>query len=378
MTNRRSDNPISPAARRGVPRRAFTLVELMVVILVVAVLAGVLLTALGRAFRYAKASSTARLLDTVGKAIEAFRTDLGYEPPLLYDPDEPDPMPGATMPSGGGYVPNFRVPDAMVGPGSGFAFPSLDRLIADTADRDAQMFRPFRFYSHYSITVYLAGVGDLDGSERGGASPAPAGVADDRDDGLSGPGIRSPGPDRSWGGAKDRRNAVSLPISGAGRVYGPYLDVAGLSGAMKRDVNSGLFTLEDSWGRPIRYYKGWPTRDRSDPPQVSVRRLPVELRTVEALAKQIEDGSGNADLSLETEALRAPFMLLSAGGDPPGMAIAPSVEFGRFGDYKDEPASSRGIKPTHTLDRDFNPSTLNEEQRGQLLRDLKSNVRYSP
>ncbi len=353
--------PVDPRPSAG--RRAFTLVELLTVIGVIAILIGLLLTGLSRAYRYARESQTSRLMQNVGSAIETFRTDFNYLPPLLVDP-EFDPI-AATSTSRR----NFRVPESMIGPG--LPFSSFDDILVATSTRTV----PFRFNSDYTIATYLVGLGDTDGSTFDGDM---SNDGDDIDDGAPGPGIRAPGPDRSWGGGMDRQmQSAKRAKSQAGRVYGPYLDVASLGKNLDRDASTGLFRVLDSWGNPIRYYKGWYTRSATDPSQPSVGRVPIELRTVRGVEYQFASG-GTADLTLEQSVLGAPYMLLSAGPDPAQQCDPdPSSDMDfvpvrpRFGDFQDCAA----VQPR--LDRDLDPSQFTGDLE-RLLRDLQTNVRYTP
>src|SRR5690606_7307297 len=159
---------------------------------------------------------------------------------------------------------------------------------------------------------YLLGAGDINGrvgdsSSAATSTPNP-GANNDFDDGAAGPGIRAPGPDRSWGGAADRSNHAPSRV---GRVYGPYLDQASVSEQMRLEPQTGLFKIVDVWGQPIRYYHGWPTLDPTTR-TTSLARVPVELRSGEGVQAQI-DNNGQADLAIERPALNSRFMLVSAG-----------------------------------------------------------------
>ncbi|HVZ95193.1 MAG TPA: type II secretion system protein [Phycisphaerales bacterium] len=354
-----------PARRRA----GFTLVELLVTVAVIGVLIGILLVALSKAYRSAKASSTTRLFQTVGSALEAFKNDLGYYPPLLYDPDQPASVAPNALITSDGYMPNFRVPEAYVGSGTG-APVTLDQLVADTATNP----QPFRYGSEYSLVVYLMGIGDLDASDdKDGTPPPPTpGIKDNRDDGADGPGIRNPGSDHSWGFAKDRTNqAAKMQKSPTGRVYGPYLDIASLKSAARLDPQTGLYKLVDTWNNPIRYYKGWATRDRTDPTKLSAKRVPVELRTREALEAQILAG-GEPDLTLETDVMRAPYMLLSAGSKP--TMNCNGVDLPQFGDRQ---VTDCTRQTQEGLQEGF-LTGLSEIETEYLKTNLEGNVRYSP
>jgi prepilin-type N-terminal cleavage/methylation domain-containing protein len=75
----------APSSRRN--RRGFTLIELIVVILIIALLGGILLPVILRAQRSAKKTRVAADFQTIGVALDAYRTDFS---------DYPRPEPGAT------------------------------------------------------------------------------------------------------------------------------------------------------------------------------------------------------------------------------------------------------------------------------------------
>lgn len=70
----------SGLTRRRRRRGGFTLVEILVVIGIIVLLAGILVPLVGRAMRQAKQTRTAADLQSIATAIEAFKTDHGYYP----------------------------------------------------------------------------------------------------------------------------------------------------------------------------------------------------------------------------------------------------------------------------------------------------------
>src|SRR5688500_17446134 len=96
------------------PRRAFTLIEILVVIGIIVLLAGILVPMVGRAMRQAKQTRTAADLQSIATALEAFKTDHGSYPgadPVIA------PNTGAAIlgrylngPLGDGYLPGTVPP----------------------------------------------------------------------------------------------------------------------------------------------------------------------------------------------------------------------------------------------------------------------------
>ncbi len=295
MTRRRER---STRARPG-----FTLVEVLVVISVIAVLISILGVAFSGALSSSRNVATQSLLRSVQIGIEQFKTDFGYLPPLV--------------------------------DGSKHTLDSID----DPMDKREELIN-HRYQSIYSLTVYLLGVGEL------APYDASLGPNDDPDrhDGVQGPGIRDPGPDRSWGGARERDNHRPPRT---GRTFGPYIDIGDGEGVLRRvtqaDLNvpagamlpdffadgdedgSGadgvgdLFVITDRWNRPIRYYKDWPTRqDNNGVIEPSLDLIPIELRNVQSLRQHLATpraGVIRAETQLDQNLLRAPYALLSAGPD---------------------------------------------------------------
>jgi prepilin-type N-terminal cleavage/methylation domain-containing protein/prepilin-type processing-associated H-X9-DG protein len=80
MSDRKSQALQEPKSKRGEFRRAFTLVELMVVIVIVAILASLLLPALSRAKKSAQGAACKSNLRQFGIALNLFVADHGFYP----------------------------------------------------------------------------------------------------------------------------------------------------------------------------------------------------------------------------------------------------------------------------------------------------------
>ena len=97
--------------RRTLVRRAFTVVELLVVVAVIVLLVGILVTVLSSSAKAAQATSTRALMGTISSALVRFKTDLGYLPPVL-----------GVAPSGGvgsgnpGFLRDLLIPSVNGGP----------------------------------------------------------------------------------------------------------------------------------------------------------------------------------------------------------------------------------------------------------------------
>src|SRR5436190_672523 len=107
MTSRISavtDLPRRTTTYRGAGRQAFTLVEMLVVISVIIILAGILLPAINKAYKKAQRTATANDLQAIASALEAYKQDFGDYPRVVRSADltagdktHPNPMTGAQV-----------------------------------------------------------------------------------------------------------------------------------------------------------------------------------------------------------------------------------------------------------------------------------------
>ncbi|MCA9311187.1 MAG: type II secretion system protein [Phycisphaerales bacterium] len=308
-------------------RSAFTLVELLVVIVIIALLAGLLLAAFRGAFTASRTTMAQRQLASIAQGVDAFYNDFNYYPPVL-------------TPAGGNL---YVRPETSYAPRN-----VIDEL------RDA------RYSSDFSLGIYLLGLGDTNSD----------GTPDsEEDDGLAGPGFREPGPDRYWGITADGSDGMT-PADGrggyvttTGRTYGPYLSLSAAESFIERDEATGLYRFTDPWGQPIRYYANWQTTVRvGSNVERTVDYIPVELRSPAAVEGQ-RLAAGEPAWDRDMDVLNAPYALLSAGESDEVDAQGNPVP--RFGDISN-PRSP------------FDPSSLDDNTFRTLMQDLQSNVRYIP
>lgn len=293
-------------------RDGFSLVELLVVVVIIVLVIGIVAVSGANVIAAGRKAATERLLSSITTAIEQFHADHGFYPPLLtHHASDPG---------------HLSVADVQ---------PNAFTQTANDPMRAA------RYHSVYSLGAYLVGIGDLrgDGVVDGYAFETPP--RPNLDDGVDGPGIRSPGPDRAWGGAANGlslTNTAYMPPT-TGRVYGPYIDVKpgramrqverrapirvdvvqtiNGSSVSDTDVNwRRRFTIIDRWGNPIRYYSGWPTRDDMSG-DYSLLNVPIELFSYDA-ASIYAARTNSAENTIPPRAdglMGAPYALLSAGED---------------------------------------------------------------
>lgn len=312
---------------RGSRAPGFTLIELLVVVAIIALLLGITGAIFAGAFATGKRAATEQFMRNIAFGLEQFKNDFNYYPPMI-----------------------DRHRHAIE------SLPSAQAVEEELAEN--------RFNSMFSLPLYLVGVGDLNADMKD----------DGADDGAAGPGIRDPGPDRSWGGAADRAAARATHV---GRVYGPYIDVGAgrnfrllnymedLTADERADTPEaevkGLYVFEDRWNTPIRYYRSWPVRDVSDPKKHSLDRTPIELVRKDVVGARPD--AGTLDAAMDRDLLAAPFALLSAGED---------------GLFADAPFASQPINGAFSNSAELTALHASRSDELKLFKSLEDNVRVLP
>ncbi len=344
---------MSVHANRSGRRAGFTLIELLVVIGVIVALLGLGITAGSAALTAAKRTATERLLRSLQQGIEQFKADHGYVPPLL-NPDAVGADRGAL------------VTEAKPGAFAGDAQDPVKRV---------------NYRSDISLSAYLVGVGDINGDMKEEYNLGNGEF--NLDDGVNGPGIRAPGPDKSWGGAIERAQGAPVQPNDPqippqeGRVFGPYVNLANTSKALRVITSAevpadrlhrlaGTHQFLDRWGGVIRYYRHLPTGTRKSP---TLNSMPSELLSEDA-AKEFVGTTTDLPATIDSPLLNAEYVLLSAGPD------------GLFGDRESEigtidPQDPRYLTAAGStgIGRD---GTLTADAKKRVLRRISDNMRLLP
>ena len=340
--------------RRGVKSGAFTLLELVLVMALIILIGSFLFSALGRATQSARQTASQRSVEAIAAAVEQFRLEFGFLPPLVHDgpivsggvPEfQPvDPFSGASLdgpildhPAGEIDGVNYSFSTVVVWRvGDEFEFfRRRDGTAADEVDLlgagnwDIDTAWDDRRYSRFALAYYLVGA-------------LPRSI-----DGVAGDGMARP-LDNGWfegvgypvGTTRDRyvpsvdvdRNGLRLqagysrPIEAAEHGAVMYMDDEELVSEDVTDLYPGdalnyLSALVDDYGTAYRYYR-WEhgrfdgtrvvsetTLDLNIPPILLDPEVLVELANDDALAAEFDLTNGDLELR------GARFAIVGAGAD---------------------------------------------------------------
>ncbi len=183
---------------------AFTLVELLVVIGVIAMLVGLLIVGINAAQKRAQKMNTQFLLSSISQALSRFKSDHGYYPPVLGDPTE---LTASQLgwPATASATPKTQIGfarDLLASPINPTAGASSTTKVSQWTTNEATALQ--NWYSVTSLAEYLIGAGDRSADGYGICGELPDLVPTDPLAGqreLPRAGIRSPGMDGVWGAA---------------------------------------------------------------------------------------------------------------------------------------------------------------------------------
>ncbi len=329
-------------------RHGFTLMELMLTLAIIVTLLGFLASALGRASESARQTASQRSAEAIATAVQQFRVEFGFLPPLVHDgalvsvgntdyiPVRPDgsPYPDGPIEHQTGGVYDFGT---LVVWSKGYDFDFFRRRAGDATDEvelpaggswSINSAWDDRRYSRYALAYYLTGA-------------LPRSV-----DGISGQGMTRPLENGGFanvgypiGSTRDRfeptldldRNGITVqtgyarpielaehdlaaPIDNllASQVYDLYAD---------EDLDR-LVALVDAFGTAFRYYR-WEHGRYNENRQLVIEssldlNIPPLLLDPELLVEVMNDDSANPlpDLTNGNLKLRqARFAIVGAGAD---------------------------------------------------------------
>lgn len=327
-------------------RTAFTLVELLVVISIVALLVGVLTVGLTKALNTAKKAASEQSTKALVQAVEQFRTEFGFLPPLVHDGlvisgGDPAFQPAANLAQSQLDGPTVDIgvsdarPDIVLVWSEGADRNFLRRRTGSGADEidlpgggtwDDDRAWDDRRYSKFSLAYYLGGV-------------LGKGI-----DGLEGPGFARPLADGSFegvgypvGSTRDRyeptmdvdRRGVRIQVGYGELSEFPEHDQAAPAALMPGDTE---IALVDSFGHAYRYYRWEHGRFYAATGKFEVRNAldmnipPVLIDPV--LYADVRNNSSDAD---ETDLTQGNIQLRSArfavvGAGPDGLFGVESID----------------------------------------------------
>ena len=197
-------------------QHGFTLIELLISILIISILIGLLLVGVRHATRSARATAGLQDMNSLNIAIQTFKNDFGFLPPLVKD--------GYPGTPGAGEDPLIRV-----GTGRRAHFDPNVYSLSDMVDLEFLQDDPpqpadYRFSVH-TLSYYIMG------------------ALGEEADYVEGPGAHEPGPDGSF-------------IQQTNRTYEPLFDPrTGQVAQTVSDSDEGRIELQDARGNAYRYYR---------------------------------------------------------------------------------------------------------------------------
>jgi prepilin-type N-terminal cleavage/methylation domain-containing protein len=292
--------PRPAATIPGHRARAFTIVEMLIAILIIAILMGLLLVGFSHAIRLARRTAGTQDVASLDMAVQQFKSDFGFLPPLVKDgfPGTPDENEGPLIEVNFG---NRMRPIPHV-----YSFGDTDdREFLQNQSYGGADDKDYRF-SIYSMPYYLMGALGTDV------------------DGVAGPGAKAPS-----------RDGMFNPL--AIKTYEPLFDAK--TGNME-SVNGeeGRIELRDANGIAYRYYR-WAPVEQNDSGYDPDNPL-ANLRIPKILGDAADDEFPDLSPADESTSLRdAEYAIVAAGPN------------GLFGDFlvKHDPEQPDGTEESQAL-----------------------------
>jgi type II secretory pathway pseudopilin PulG len=197
-------------------QRGFTIIEATITVVIIAMLAGVLLLAARKAISTTRIEAERRVVGSMKMAVEQFKNDFGFLPPLIDD-----------------HIDNSGNPIGNVLDGNGRPDVRDDVFLA--SEDPGTLDEPR--YSIYALQWYLMGA--LNQTDANGPL-----------DGGAGPKLSTPLRD----GTFSRKGKLHDPLydpsrAGTRNIFGRYPATS---------AEEARISLTDRWGQPIRYYRWKP------------------------------------------------------------------------------------------------------------------------
>jgi prepilin-type N-terminal cleavage/methylation domain-containing protein len=285
-------------------RRAFTLIELMVVMGVIALLASIVLLALSKIRKTGDITAERAMVVALKNGILKFQSDFGMPVPLVVD------TPGGTF---------ANAPVELVGTeGRIIVWPTLDLYDPTTVLNGSAAPADYRRYSQYSLPYYVAG------------------SCDEIFDGVDGLGFTAPSPKHD--GTFSKRGRKYEPIvdptlqkTKSGQIrLSPRNPATGVTPA--NQLSRATHVIMDRWSdgtqantQPIRYYRWlpdyWPQSNAALAGQVHYWNVPI------AVGGDLDPLNPPSSIELKS----AEWAVVSAGpdrlfGDEAGLTAAGRIE----------------------------------------------------